>query len=139
MLNVMINFDKNSYHSATIARNDGRPSPSRPSPSKCHRLLLSVTFTKKGRHLSVTFEQLHIITVSSMHHQVNPFGAIRNVSALHFITFHTNQHISPHSFTKKFAPSVQQKHLPSLSDVGRCCHLTEQKPNRSCKATLQTN
>jgi len=60
MLNVMINFDTNCYHSATIVRNDGRPSPSR-----CHRHATQRHIYQKGRQLSFTFKQLHITTLQS--------------------------------------------------------------------------
>lgn len=63
MLNVMINFDTNCYHSATTGGHH------RPGVTDT---LLSVTFTKKEDifvlHLSYY--------ISSLYNPVNPFGAI---------------------------------------------------------------
>jgi hypothetical protein len=68
--------------------------------------LLTVTFTKKE-----DIFLLHLNNyISSMYYQVNPFGAIRNVSALRFINLSEQlAHFTP-QLHKKLTPLVQQKH-----------------------------
>jgi len=81
-------------------------------------MLLSVTLTKKE-----DIFLLHLSNyISSLYNQVNHFGAISECISPTFYNLQQQPADLPHSFTKT-DPFGATETSPSLSEVGRCCHL----------------